>query len=71
VVVSFRDLPMFDSSAFNFTFAFGAGLEFFRTESHSVRVEYRVQHLSNAYLGTTNPGADSQVIQTTWNWGRR
>jgi len=68
---SFRDLPMFDSSAFNFTFSFGGGVEWYQTETRSLRLEYRVQHLSNAYIGTTNPGTDSQVIRATWSWGRR
>jgi len=68
---SFRDLPTFDTSAFNFTFSVGAGLEWYQTETRSLRVEYRVHHLSNAAIGATNPGTDSQVIQATWSWGRR
>jgi Lipid A 3-O-deacylase (PagL) len=71
MTMSFRDLPMFDSSAFNFTFSFGGGLEWSESAGHSLRVEYRVQHLSNAYIGATNPGTDSQLIQATWNWRRR
>jgi Lipid A 3-O-deacylase (PagL) len=70
MVVSFRDLPVFDSSAFNFTFSFGVGMEWFQNENRSLRVEYRVQHISNAALGAVNPGVDSQLIQTTWNWGK-
>jgi hypothetical protein len=69
-MASFRDLPVFDSSAINLTFSVGAGVEWFQTQSHSLRVEYRVQHLSNAGIGVENPGVDSQVIQGTWSWGR-
>jgi len=69
-VVSPRDIPVFDSSSFNFTFSIGAGLEFFQRPHHASRVEYRVQHLSNAYTGTTNPGIDSQMIQGSFVWGR-
>jgi len=69
--VSPRDIPIFDSSAFNFTFSFGAGLELFRTANRSMRVEYRIQHLSNADLGATNPGIDSQMIHVGYSWGRK
>ena len=68
--VSPRDIPMFDSSAFNFTFSFGAGLDFFRRPTRAMRLEYRLQHLSNAYIGTTNPGIDSQMIQVGYSWGK-
>jgi hypothetical protein len=68
--VSPRDIPMFDSSAFNFTFSFGAGFDFFRRPTRAMRLEYRLQHLSNAYLGTTNPGIDSQMIQVGYSWGK-
>ena len=68
--VSPRDIPVFDSSAFNFTFSFGGGVEFYRRLRHATRLEYRVQHLSNKYIGTTNPGIDSQMIQASFLWGR-
>jgi hypothetical protein len=69
--VSPRDIPVFDSSAFNFTFSFGAGLDFFRTPFHAWRLEYRLQHLSNADLGTSNdPGIDSQMIHVGYSWGK-
>jgi hypothetical protein len=68
--VSARDIPKFDSSAFNFTFSFGAGLDLFRTPTRAMRFEYRVQHLSNAYIGATNPGIDSQMIHVGHSWGR-
>src|SRR5690349_21949335 len=55
-VVSPRDIPVLKSSAFNFTFSFGGGLEWFRGPRRSWIVEYRVQHLSNKDIGFTNPG---------------
>ena len=62
---------MFDSSAFNFTFSFGAGLDFFRRPNRSMRLEYRLQHLSNADLGASiDPGIDSQMIHLGYAWGR-
>jgi len=68
--VSPRDIPMFDSSAFNFTFSFGAGFDFFRRPNRSMRFEYRLQHLSNASIGATNPGTDSQMIHVGYSWGK-
>jgi hypothetical protein len=68
--VSPRDIPTFDSSAFNFTFSFGAGIDFFRTSTRAVRLEYRLHHLSNAGTGATNPGIDSQMIHLGYSWGR-
>jgi hypothetical protein len=65
-----RDIPMFDSSAFNFTFSIGAGVEIYRTAHHASRIEYRIQHLSSANIGATNPGIDSQVIRASFSWGR-
>lgn len=70
--VSPRDIPLFDSSAFNFTFSFGAGLRLFRTLSHATEIEFRVQHFSNGYLGTSNdPGIDSRMLRMSYVWGTR
>ena len=49
--VSPRDIPVFNSSAFNFTFEFGAGVEVFQTHTRSVQLEYRYHHLANAGNG--------------------
>ncbi|MFY9938048.1 MAG: acyloxyacyl hydrolase [Silvibacterium sp.] len=68
--VSPRDIPMFDSSAFNFTFSLGAGFDFFRRPNRSMRFEYRLQHLSNASIGAINPGIDSQMMHVGYSWGR-
>jgi Lipid A 3-O-deacylase (PagL) len=69
--VSPRDIPMFYTSAFNFTFGFGAGLQFWRDPRHATRVEYRFQHLSNADIGYNDPGIDSQMIHISYVWGLR
>lgn len=69
--VATRDIPMFETSAFNFTFTFGAGLQFWRTPIHATQLEYRVQHLSNADIGYNDPGVDSQMIHVSYVWGRR
>ena len=69
--VSTRDIPVFDSSALNFTFSFGGGFDFLNRPRRAMRFEYRYQHLSNAYLGTAvDPGIDSQVLHVGYSWGR-
>jgi len=68
--VSPRDIPVFNSSAFNFTFEFGAGVEVFQTHTRSVQLEYRYHHLANAGNGAENPGIDSGVFKATYSFGR-
>ena len=65
-----RDIPVFNSSAFNFTFEVGAGLEIYSTHTRSCRLEYRYHHLANAGGGTENPGIDSGVLKATYSFGR-
>jgi hypothetical protein len=68
--VSPRDIPVFNSASFNFTFEFGAGLEIFKTHTRSCQLEYRYHHLSNGSSGTENPGIDSGVIKVSYSFGR-
>jgi hypothetical protein len=67
-LVSPRDIPVFNSSRFNFTFDFGAGLQFFQTHHRAWSLDYRVHHLSNAYIGYQNPGVDSQIVGLTYSF---
>jgi hypothetical protein len=68
--VSPRDIPVFNSSAFNLTFEFGAGVELFQTHTRSCRLEYSYHHLTNAGNGGANPGIDSGVYKVTYSFGR-
>jgi hypothetical protein len=68
-IVSLRDIPEFDTSAFNFTFSFGGGVEWFRDHRRSWIVEYRVQHMSNKNIGSQNPGVDSQFMRVGYRFG--
>ena len=61
-----HDEPVDDSSKFNFTFTFGAGLQLFRQSGAAWSVDYRVQHLSNKKIGDNNPGVDSQVFRISY-----
>jgi opacity protein-like surface antigen len=69
--VSPRDIPELRTSAFNFTFSFGGGVEWFRDHQRSWTVEYRVQHMSNKDLGDFNPGLDSQFVRVGYRFGFR
>jgi hypothetical protein len=63
---SARPIPAGGTESFNFTFDVGGGFEFYHTPARSMRVEYRVHHISNADLGTENPGIDSGLFQLTY-----
>jgi opacity protein-like surface antigen len=67
--VSPRDIPVFNSSAFNFTFEFGGGVEVFQTHTRSCRLEYRYHHLANGGSGADNPGIDSGVFKVAYSFG--
>jgi hypothetical protein len=69
-LISPRDLPDYNSSSFNFTFDFGGGVQLFRDHHHAMALDYRIHHLSNAGLGTENPGMDSQVIRLSYSLSR-
>jgi len=64
-IASARDLPIDQSSQFNFTFAMGPGIQFFPDARTSLRIEYIYRHISNAGLGAQNPGIDQGVVRLT------
>lgn len=68
-IVTPRDIPEFFTSAFNFTFGFGGGVEWFCDHRHSWTVEYSVQHMSNKDIGVFNPGVDSQFVRVGYRFG--
>ncbi len=67
--VAARDIPVFNSSAFNFTMEMGAGVQVYRSHTRSCQFEYRYHHLANGG-GRTNPGIDSGVFKATYSFGR-
>jgi hypothetical protein len=69
-LISPRDIPVEDSSSFNFTFEIGAGLQWYRTPTQSIQAEICYHHLSNGDLGTANPGVDSALWKVTYSFGR-
>lgn len=64
-VVSRQDIPIDDSSQFNFLFSFGPGVELFADHQTSWRLEYLYRHMSNGGLGNENPGVDQGVVRVT------
>jgi hypothetical protein len=69
-LAALRDVPVDNSSAMNFTFEFGAGLEIFREHGRSIVLEFRLHHLSNAYAGDNNPGVDNQLVHVGYSFGK-
>ena len=67
---STHQIPTRDAGAFNFRFDVGAGFEVFRTRSRSLRLEYRLQHVSDKDSSWENPGIDSQVLHVAYIVGR-
>ncbi len=64
LVYSFQPVPIDIPGAtqFNFTFHFGAGVEYFTSPHWSFAAGYRLDHISNAYRTDVNPGVDANVL---------
>lgn len=69
-ILSAKKIPLDAAGSFNFTFEFGAGLEYFQSQSRSIRLEYQIQHFSNADTAVENPGVDNGLFKLTCNFGR-
>ena len=69
-MLSAKKIPIESAGSFNFTFEFGAGLEYFLSPSRSMRIEYQIQHFSNAYTAQQNPGVDNGLFKMTCSFGR-
>lgn len=67
---STQPIPVATAGSFNFLFDIGAGFEWYRSHSHSIRFEYRYHHLSNDNTAPSNPGIDNGLFQLTWAFGR-
>jgi opacity protein-like surface antigen len=69
-LLSSKKIPVDTGGSFNFMFQVGAGVEYFRTSTQSMRFEYQLQHFSNAYTAPTNYGVDSGLFKFTYTFGR-
>jgi opacity protein-like surface antigen len=70
LLLSAKKIPVETGGSFNFMFQVGAGIEYFRTSTQSMRLEYQLQHFSNAYTAPTNYGVDSGLFKFTYTFGR-
>jgi opacity protein-like surface antigen len=70
LLLSAKKIPVDTGGSFNFMFQVGAGVEYFRTSTQSIRLEYQLQHFSNAYTAPTNYGVDNGLFKLTYTFGR-
>jgi hypothetical protein len=63
-----RQEPVPNSSQYNFTFNFGAGVQIFAGKRSSLLLGYKYHHISNANTATKNPGVDSPEAYAGWLW---
>lgn len=69
-LLSAKKIPVDTGGSFNFMFQVGAGVEYFRTQTQSIRLEYQLQHFSNANTAQTNYGVDNGLFKLTYTFGR-
>jgi hypothetical protein len=67
---STKPIPTAVSGSWNFTFEIGAGVEIYRYKNRSIRAEYFVHHISNAFTADSNPGIDNGVLKIVYSFGR-
>ncbi len=70
LLLSAKKIPIDSAGSFNFTYQAGVGLEYFQTAAQSMRFEYQIQHFSNAYTASSNPGVNSGLFKVTYTFGR-
>ncbi len=61
-------VPVVNSSQFNFTFSFGAGVQIFRGNRNALTLGYRYHHISNDETAPRNPGVDSNLFYVGYSW---
>ena len=70
VLFSSSNLPPGDTSQVNFTSGAEMGMQWFRQSKNSIDFAVKIYHLSNASLGTKNPGINGAVqfmVGYTWH----
>ena len=69
-VFSNRNLPAINTSKVNFTARAGAGVQILTQRHRAVDVGCRWSHISNANLGTQNPGFNGVQVSVAYHWFR-
>ena len=66
------NVPPGDTSQINFTSGAGVGLNYFIKPGRSVNWDVRATHLSNASLGSHNPGVNASLqFSIGYNWWKQ
>jgi lipid A 3-O-deacylase len=69
---SSHNVPPGNTSVFNFVTGPGVGFNYFMKPGRSVNVDLRATHLSNASLGTHNPGVNASLqLSVGYNWWKQ
>jgi opacity protein-like surface antigen len=66
-----NQVPVADSSKFNFELGLGAGVEIWYRENQSISLGYKYHHISNGYTARQNPGVDSNLFYVGYAWSWR
>ena len=64
-----EQVPVTNSSQYNFTFSFGGGVEIF-SRYESILLGYRFHHISNGSTAALNPGIDLQMLSLGFSFRR-
>jgi len=64
-----EQMPVANSSQYNFTFSFGGGVEIF-SKCKSLLLGYRYHHISNGSTAALNPGIDLQMLSLGFSFRR-
>jgi hypothetical protein len=67
-MITQKNVPRGETSAFNFTAALGPGVVIALTPTQAVSVAVRMWHLSNAYIGADNPSFNTVQLQVGYHW---
>lgn len=67
-MITQKNVPRGDTSAFNFTAALGPGVMIALTPTQAMSVALRMWHLSNAYLGDFNPSFNTIELEIGYHW---
>jgi hypothetical protein len=63
-----RNVPSGNTSTFNFTAALGPGVTMALNRTQAVSLAIRMWHLSNGYIGATNPSFNTVEFQVGYHW---
>jgi opacity protein-like surface antigen len=72
-ILYFTDqVPVSNSSQFNFAVSWGGGVQIWAREKQSLSLGYKFHHISNANSASRNPGVDSNIFYAgySWSWKR-